>query len=96
RKIYVYDHAIHALHLHSWFYLTGTAVMLLGPMLPDIILTFYFIAVLAYVWRSLAVAGSTGMIMSGLRMFFMLFFWVIMTTIIILATILISGLSVHE
>ena len=96
RSIYVYDHAIHALHLHSWFYLTGTAVMLLGPLLPDIILTFYFISFLAYVWRSLAVAGSTGMIMSGLRMFIMLFFWVFMTTVIILATVLISGLSVHD
>lgn len=95
RKIYVYDHAIHALHLHSWMYLTGTVVMLVGPLLPDIILTFYFIAFLIYVWRSLAVTGSTGMIMSGLRMFMMLFFWTVVTGIIILATIIISGMSVH-
>lgn len=95
RKIYVYDHAIHALHLHSWMYLTGTLVMLVGPILPDMILTFYFIGFLIYVWRSLAVAGSTGMIMSGLRMFLMLFFWTVVTGIIILATIIISGMSVQ-
>lgn len=95
RKIYVYDHAIHALHLHSWMYLTGTVVMLIGPIMPDIILTFYFIGFLIYVWRSLAVAGSTGMIMSGIRMFMMLVFWTIVTAIIMLSTVIISGMSVH-
>lgn len=94
RSLYIYDHAIHALHLHSWFYLTGTVVMLVGPFMPDLIVSAYFIAFLAYVWRSLAVAGSTGMIMSGLRMFCMLFFWVLVTTFIIIATIVISGMSV--
>ncbi|MEO1305033.1 MAG: DUF3667 domain-containing protein [Pseudomonadota bacterium] len=95
RSLYVYDHAIHALHLHSWMYLTGTVLMLLGPFLPEWILVIYFIAFLAYIWRSLAVAGSTGMIMSGFRMFFLLFFWIIVTSLIITATIIVSGMSVR-
>ena len=76
-------------------YLTGTVLMLLGPFLPEWILVIYFIAFLAYIWRSLAVAGSTGMIMSGFRMFFLLFFWIIVTSLIITATIIVSGMSVR-
>ena len=94
RSLYVYDHAIHALHLHSWVYITGAVVMLIGPLLPDVVIVSYFIAFLAYVWRSLAVVGTTGMIMSGLRMFCLLFFWTIVTTLIIVATVIVSGMSV--
>lgn len=32
RKIYVYDHAIHTLRLHSCLNLMGTGVMTLGPI----------------------------------------------------------------
>jgi hypothetical protein len=94
RSLYVYDHAVHALHLHSWIYLTGAVMMLAGPYLPGIFIAGYFIGFLVYVWRSLAVVGSSGIMMSGLRLFLMLFLWSIFATAIILATVIVSGLSV--
>ncbi|MFN3214197.1 MAG: DUF3667 domain-containing protein [Henriciella sp.] len=94
RSLYVYDHAVHALHLHSWIYLTGAVMMLAGPYLPDILVIGYFVGFLIYVWRSLAVVGSTGIMMSGLRLFLMLFLWIIFTTTIIAATVIVSGMLV--
>lgn len=94
RKLYVYDHAVHALHLHSWIYLTGAVAMLVGPYVPEFLLWLYLISFFAYVWRSLAVVGSTGVIMSGLRLFLMIVFWTIVIALIIVATIIVSGLSV--
>lgn len=94
RQIFVYDHAIHALHLHSWIYVTGAVMMTLGPYLPEILIWAYVIGFLVYVWRSLAVVGSTGVIMSGLRFFLLLLFWVIVISVIILVTVIVSGLSV--
>ncbi len=95
RKLYVYDHAIHALHLHSWIYLTGTFLMLAGPYLSGTMIWGVVIAFLAYVWRSLAVVGSTGIFMSGLRLFSLLIFWCIVSAFIIVATVIISGMSVQ-
>ena len=95
RKLFVYDHAIHALHLHSWMYLTGALMMLLGPYLPGALIGLYFVLFLIYVWRSLAVAGGSGLFMSGLRLFLMLLFWIIVTSIIMVTTVIVSGMSVH-
>ena len=69
-------------------------MMLAGPYLPGILVAGYFIGFLIYVWRSLAVVGSTGIMMSGLRLFLMLFLWTIFTTTIIAATIIVSGMLV--
>ncbi|MEL7111659.1 MAG: DUF3667 domain-containing protein [Pseudomonadota bacterium] len=95
RKLFVYDHAIHALHLHSWIYVTGAIMMTAGPYLPSIFLWAYFIWFLFYVWRSLAVAGSAGIIMSGLRFFLLLISWTFVISMIMVATVLISGYSVQ-
>ena len=95
RKLYIYDHAIHALHLHSWMFLTGAIAMLLGPYVPGTLLWLYLIGFFVYIWRSLAVVGETGAIMSGLRFFIILMFWVFMITFIMLATVIVSGLSVQ-
>lgn len=95
RTLYVYDHAIHALHLHSWVYLTGAIMMTAGPYLPGFLLWGYLIWFLFYVWRSLAVVGSTGIIMSGLRFFLLLIFWTVVISIIMVATVIISGMSVR-
>lgn len=95
RSIYVYDHAIHALHVHSWVYLTGTVVMLAGPLMPDLIISAYFVGFLIYVWRSLAVAGNSGFMMSGLRTLIMLFFWLFAAVAIMIATVVVSGLSIQ-
>ena len=95
RKLYVYDHAIHALHLHSWIYVTGAVMMTVGPYLPSIFLWAYFIWFLFYVWRSLAVAGSAGIFMSGIRFFMLLISWTFVISMIMVATVIISGFSVQ-
>lgn len=94
RSLYIYDHAIHALHLHSWIYLTGAFLMLAGPYLPGFILWMFLIAFFVYVWRSLAVVGTTGFFMSGFRFFLLLLFWQIVITAIIITTVIVSGMSV--
>lgn len=94
RKLFVYDHAVHALHLHSWIYLTGAVIMTAGPYLPSFLLWSYLVGFFVYIWRSLAVVGSTGIMMSGLRLFLMLVFWVIVIAVIMVATVIVSGLSV--
>ena len=95
RSLYIYDHAIHALHLHSWIYLTGGFLMLAGPYLPGIVLWAFLIGFFIYVWRSLAVVGQTGIFMSGMRFFLLLIFWQIVIIAIILTTVIVSGMSVQ-
>lgn len=95
RSLYIYDHAIHALHLHSWIYLTGAFLMLAGSYLPGTVLWMFLIGFFVYVWRSLAVVGQTGIFMSGFRFFLLLIFWQIVITAIILTTIIVSGFSVQ-
>ncbi len=95
RKLYVYDHAVHALHLHSWIYLTGAFMMFAGPVLPGFVFWLYGIGFFVYLWRSLMVAGKSGFFMSGLRTFLIFFFWTNVTVAIVLATIIISGMSIQ-
>lgn len=94
-KLYVYDHAVHALHLHSWIFLTGAFMMFAGPYLPGIAFWIYGIGFFVYLWRSLMVAGGSGIMMSGLRTFLIFLFWTVVTLAIVLATLIISGLSVQ-
>ena len=93
RKLYIYDHAVHALHLHSWMYLTGTAVMLLAPMTGGIIWAWYGAAFAIYVWRSLIVSYGSGWLMSLLRLLILLVFWIIVVFGLVLAAVLVSGLA---
>jgi hypothetical protein len=95
RKLFVYDHAVHALHLHSWIYLTGAFMMFAGPVLPGIAFWLYGIGFFVYLWRSLMVAGGSGIMMSGLRTFLIFLFWSSVTLAIVLATLIVSGLSVQ-
>ena len=95
RSLYVYDHAVHALHLHSWIYLTGAFMMFAGPVLPGFVFGLYAIGFYIYLWRSLVVAGNSGFFMSGLRTFLIFFFWINITATIVLATLIVSGLSVQ-
>jgi len=95
RKIFVYDHAVHALHLHSWMYLTGTAVMLLTPLTGGIIWAWYGGAFAIYVWRSLMVSYGSGWLMSLLRLLNLLVFWIFIVFGLVLAAILVSGLAVN-
>ena len=95
RSLYIYDHAIHALHLHSWIYLTGAFLMLAGPYLPGTVLGMFLLAFFVYVWRSLADVGTTGFFMYGFRFFLLLIFWQIVITVIIITTVIVSGFSVQ-
>jgi len=76
-------------------YLTGTAIMLIGPLLPGSFSWIYVSAFIVYVWRSLMVTGATGIGMSALRLFLMLIFWTLIVTIIIITTLVVSGMSVQ-
>lgn len=95
RKLFVYDHAVHALHLHSWIYLTGAFLMFAAPVLPGFVYWLYGISFFAYLWRSLMVAGSSGFMMSGLRTFLIFLFWTNVAATIVVATVIVSGMSVQ-
>lgn len=91
RKLYVYHHAIHALHLHTWIYLAATLMIVLLPYLGGWIGWVFGIGFVIYVWRSLKVAGETGYLMSFLRLLMLLIFWSIIVSLTVLAAIIISG-----
>ncbi|MBR9834136.1 MAG: DUF3667 domain-containing protein [Alphaproteobacteria bacterium] len=92
RKLYVYDHAIHALHLHSWFYLIGSMWMVLSPF-AGWIHPFMALLVFYYVWRSLVVATQSGWIMSFMRLLFLLLFWLVVVLVLMIGAIVMSGLE---
>ena len=95
RKVFVYDHAIHALNLHSWMYLAATFAILIGwlanPGLAGILFT---IAVPVYVTLSLRGAYQTGFITSFLRMLVLSIFWLFAVSILSVGVVIASALSV--
>ena len=95
RKVFVYDHAIHALNLHSWMYLAATLAILIGwlayPGLAGILFT---IAVPVYVTLSLRGAYQTGFIASVLRMLVLSIFWLFAVSILSVGVVIASALSV--
>lgn len=95
RSLYVYDHTIHALHLHSWIYLAGTVTMLVGQLVGGWVGSIFAVALIIYVWRSLVVATASGAFMSFVRLFILLLTWLITTAILVVAAIIVSGLSVQ-
>lgn len=95
RSIYVYDHAIHALHLHSWIYVVGAITMITGQFYGAWVAAVFAPALFLYVWRSLAVATSSGAIMSLIRMMILFYIWVVTTVLLVVAAVIVSGLSVQ-
>ena len=95
RDLFVYDHAIHALHLQSWLFLTGTAFLILGRLIGGAAWPIFLIAMSVYVWRSLIVAGDTNTIMGLARLVCLILIWSVVTVSIVLAGIVISGLSIQ-
>lgn len=93
RKLYIYDHAIHALHLHSWLYITATLFLLLLPLGGGWLGLAYGVAVPVYVCRSLMVTGSTGVLMASWRTISLLFSWVVL---VFIATVTATVLSAIE
>ena len=95
RKVFIYDHAIHALNLHSWIYLTATFSMLVGWLLsPGLASAFFFIALPVYVTFSLKGAYRSGFISSFLRMIVLSIFWLFGVTFLSIGVAFTSALSV--
>ncbi|MDJ0922631.1 MAG: DUF3667 domain-containing protein [Henriciella sp.] len=95
RSLYVYDHTIHALHLHSWIYLVGTLAMIAAQMSGGWVGPVFSIVFFFYIWRSLSVATASGAIMSFIRLIMMLVFWSFTFSTLLLTAIIISGLAVR-
>lgn len=94
RSLYVYDHAIHALHLQSWMFLMGAIFLLLGQVIGGVSWAIFNIALVIYVWRSLVVATGTNAIMGLFRLLVLMLIWFALATTIVLAGVVISGLSI--
>lgn len=94
RSLYVYDHAVHALHLQSWMFLTGSIFLLLGQVIGGVSWTIFNIALVIYVWRSLVVATGTNAIMGLFRLLVLMLIWFALSASIVLAGVVISGLSI--
>ncbi|MEM1035530.1 MAG: DUF3667 domain-containing protein [Pseudomonadota bacterium] len=93
RRLYIYDHSIHALHLHTWLYLTGAAVLLCAPFLGGWFVSIYFILAIIYVCRSLMVAADTNVFMAGIRTLSLLISWFVL---VIITTVSVAVLSAIE
>lgn len=93
RKIFVYHHAIHALHLHTWIYLAGTLLIVAAPIIGGTAGWIFGLGMLLYTWLSLKTVGETGYFISLLRLFLMQFIWIVSVAAIVLAAIIISGLN---
>ena len=94
RKLYIYDHAIHALHLHTWLYITATVFLLLLPFGGGWLGLVYGLAVPVYVCRSLMVTGSTGILMASWRTISLLFSWLILVFIATVSATVLSAIEV--
>lgn len=93
RRLFIYDHAIHALHLHTWLYLTGTCVILLAPFLTGWLVAVYAIISIIYVCRSLMVVADTGVFMAGIRTFSLLISWFVLAVIATVSATVLSAIE---
>lgn len=95
RSIYIYDHAIHALHLHSWIYLSSTLAFGLSALLGGWVAGLYYsLALPIYTMFSMRGAYGTGYVQAFLRMVTLSFFWLISLVILLFALIVLSLLAV--
>ena len=95
RKVFVYDHAIHALNLHSWIYLAATFAMLVGLVIgAGTASALFFLALPVYVTLSLRGAYRSGIISSFFRMLVLSLFWIIGVSVLGVGVVIASVLSV--
>lgn len=94
RRLFIYDHAIHALHLHAWLFLTGTLMMVAIPYAGAWLAWAYFAYVAFYIGRSFQVVGETNIVMAGLRTFILLLNWVISIIVLTVCAMILSGMDV--
>jgi len=94
RRLFIYDHAIHALHLHAWLFLTGTLMMLAIPYGGAWLAWTYFAYTVLYIGRSFQVVGDTNIVMAGLRTFTLLLNWTISIIFLTVCAMILSGMAV--
>lgn len=94
RRLYIYNHAIHALHLHAWMYLVGTLTILLSMVMGGAAAAIFFIILPFYVTLSLRGAYGTGYFLSFVRAFMLLTFWTISMSSLTIFAVVASVLSV--
>ncbi len=94
RRIYVYDHAIHALHVHSWMYISATCAMILSLVIGQWAVTLFFLIMPIYVTLSLRNAYGSNTIMSILRFFLLQVSWGIGIAFLVIGVLLTSAFTV--
>ena len=95
RRVYVYDHAIHALHLHSWIYMTATLAILISFVVgSQAATTLFLLALPFYVTMSLKAAYRSGFLVSLVRMVLLFIFWTIAFVLLLLGVFIASAMSV--
>ena len=95
RRIFVYDHAIHALHLHSWIYLSSTLAFALSALIGGWVAGLYYsIGLPLYTMLSMRGAYGTGYVQAFLRMMTLSFFWLISLGVLIIAVVILSLLAI--
>ena len=94
RRIYIYDHTVHGLHLHAWLYLASTLTLIAEMFLGPQVLIIFALAVPLYTWRSIAVTYEQGFFMSLVRMLLLSIAWCVSMVILLVAVVLASALAV--
>ncbi|MEM5516864.1 DUF3667 domain-containing protein [Henriciella sp. AS95] len=94
RKLYTYNHAIHAFHLHTWMYLAGTVAVVLSLATGPGVWGVFLLVVPIYVLLSLRGAYGTGFFMGFLRTALLGFVWLIGLSVLTAFTFLASVFSV--
>lgn len=94
RRVYVYDHAIHALHLHSWIYLVATSAIGLGAFIGAGEAALVFLLILpVYVFFSLRAAYGSGIVSSLARTLLLGLFWWVAMVVLVAGVVLASVLE---
>ncbi|WP_300376525.1 DUF3667 domain-containing protein [Henriciella sp.] len=94
RRVYVYDHAIHALHLHSWIYMAATAAIGMGWLLGAGVATIAFLCALpVYVFFSLRSAYGSGIVSSFARTLLIGLFWFVSMVALVAGVVVASVLE---
>lgn len=93
RRIYMYDHAIHALHIHSWIYLFSSVLLLLSPWLGGWSFLILSLGLFVYAWCSFAVVYDTGPIRALLRLMLLGLVWLTVGAFLFSAILILSAVG---
>lgn len=93
RRMYIYDHAVHALHLHAWLFLTGTIMLFAVPLGGGWVLASYSVYTLVYIGRSFVVVGQTNIWMAGMRTVLLLVYWLVSIITMTGIAMVLSGMA---